>query len=183
VLAPFQKLPRCLIGIEACASAYHRSRELQTLGHPARPMPPAYVKPCVKRQKNDAADAEAICWWCRSRRASTRPRPLRSTVPRWNSPISVSIAPTRTSCCGRSFIDMYPFEAEDFIKKVIAMDWDRLIPGPPMATSGPDNMPDSQGLIDIVGGACSHLTNSPRFRPGDHVSGRPPPLSAQRAKP
>ena len=57
----FQKLPQCLIGIEACASSHHWSRELQALGHTVRLMPPAYVKPYVKRQKNDATDAEAIC--------------------------------------------------------------------------------------------------------------------------
>lgn len=61
VLAFFQRLPPCLVGIEACASAHHWSRELQALGHTVRLMPPAYVKPYVKRQKNDAADAEAIC--------------------------------------------------------------------------------------------------------------------------
>ena len=61
VLAFFQKLPPCLVGIEACASSHHWSRELKTLGHTVRLMPPAYVKPYVKRQKNDAADAEAIC--------------------------------------------------------------------------------------------------------------------------
>ncbi len=61
VLAFFQKLPPCLVGIEACASSHHWSRELQALGHIVRLMPPAYVKPYVKRQKNDAADAEAIC--------------------------------------------------------------------------------------------------------------------------
>jgi transposase len=61
VLALFQKLPPCLVGIEACASSHHWSRELQALGHTVRLMPPAYVKPYVKRQKNDAADAEAIC--------------------------------------------------------------------------------------------------------------------------
>lgn len=61
VLAFFQKLQPCLVGIEACASAHHWSRELQTLGHTVRLMPPAYVKPYVKRQKNDMADAEAIC--------------------------------------------------------------------------------------------------------------------------
>ena len=55
-LAFFQKLAPCLVGIEACAFSHHRSRELR-----ARLMPPAYVKPYVKRQKNDAADAEAIC--------------------------------------------------------------------------------------------------------------------------
>jgi transposase len=61
VLAFFQKLPRCLVGIEACASSHHWSRELKALGHTVRLMPPAYVKPYVKRHKNDAADAEAIC--------------------------------------------------------------------------------------------------------------------------
>jgi transposase len=61
VLAFFEKLPRCLVGIEACASAHHWSRELSALGHTVRLMPPAYVKPYVKRHKNDATDAEAIC--------------------------------------------------------------------------------------------------------------------------
>ena len=61
VLAFFQKVPPCLVGIEACASSHHWSRELQTLGHTVRLMPPAYVKPYVKRHKNDAVDAEAIC--------------------------------------------------------------------------------------------------------------------------
>ena len=61
VLAFFEKLPACLVGIEACASSHHWSRELKALGHTVRLMPPAYVKPYVKRQKNDAADAEAIC--------------------------------------------------------------------------------------------------------------------------
>src|SRR5262252_4270231 len=61
VLSFFQKLPPCLVGIEACASSHHWSRELQALGHTVRLMPPAYVRPYVKRQKNDAADAEAIC--------------------------------------------------------------------------------------------------------------------------
>ena len=61
VLTFFQKLPSCLVGIEACASSHYWSRELQALGHTVRLMPPAYVKPYIKRQKNDAADAEAIC--------------------------------------------------------------------------------------------------------------------------
>jgi transposase len=61
VLPFFQKLPPCLIGVEACASSHHWSRELRALGHTVRLMPAAYVKPYVKRQKNDAADAEAIC--------------------------------------------------------------------------------------------------------------------------
>jgi transposase len=61
VIAFFQKLPACLIGIEACASSHYWSRELQALGHSVRLMPPAYVRPYVKRQKNDMADAEAIC--------------------------------------------------------------------------------------------------------------------------
>jgi transposase len=61
VLAFFQKLPPCLVGIEACASSHHWSRELKALGHRVRLMPPAYVKPYVKRHKNDSVDAEAIC--------------------------------------------------------------------------------------------------------------------------
>jgi transposase len=61
VLPFFQKLPSCLVGIEACASSHYWSRELTALGHTVRLMPPAYVKPYVKRQKNDATDAEAIC--------------------------------------------------------------------------------------------------------------------------
>ena len=61
VLAFFQRLPPCLVGIEACASSHHWSRELQALGHTVRLMPPAYVKLYVKRQKNDSTDAEAIC--------------------------------------------------------------------------------------------------------------------------
>ena len=61
VLAFFEKVPPCLIGIEACATSHHWSRQLQALGHRVRLMPPTYVKPYVKRQKNDAADAEAIC--------------------------------------------------------------------------------------------------------------------------
>ena len=61
VLTFFEKLTPCLIGIEACASAHHWSRQLQALGHTVRLMPPAYVKPYVKRQKNDVTDAEAIC--------------------------------------------------------------------------------------------------------------------------
>jgi transposase len=61
VLAFFEKLPPGLVGIEACASAHHWPRQLQAFGHTVRLMLPAYVKPCVKRHKNDATDAEAIC--------------------------------------------------------------------------------------------------------------------------
>ena len=61
VLEVFARLPRCLVALEACGVAYHWARELVRMGHEVRLMPPAYVKPYVKRQKNDAADAEAIC--------------------------------------------------------------------------------------------------------------------------
>ena len=61
VLPFFKKLSRCLVGIEACATSHHWSRQLQALGHTIRLMPPAYVRPYLKRQKNDAADADAIC--------------------------------------------------------------------------------------------------------------------------
>jgi transposase len=55
VLSFFEKLPACLIGIKACASSHFWSRELTKLGHTVRLMPPAYVKPYVKGQKNDVA--------------------------------------------------------------------------------------------------------------------------------
>jgi transposase len=61
VLAFFAKLPPCLIGMEACATAHHWARELIRLGHTVKLMPPAYVKPYLRRGKNDAADAAAIC--------------------------------------------------------------------------------------------------------------------------
>ena len=61
VLAFFAKQTPSLVGMEACAAAHHWGRELSKLGHRVRLMPPRYVKPYVKRQKNDAADAEAIC--------------------------------------------------------------------------------------------------------------------------
>jgi transposase len=61
VLTFFQKLPPCLVGIEACAASHHWSRELLAIGHAVRLMPPAWVKSNVKRQKNHAADAEPIC--------------------------------------------------------------------------------------------------------------------------
>ena len=57
----FEKLPPCLVGIEACGTSHHWARELISLGHEVRLMPPAYVKAYVKRGKNDAVDAEAIC--------------------------------------------------------------------------------------------------------------------------
>jgi len=61
VLDVFAALPPCLVGIEACPTAHHWSRELQALGHTVRLMPPSYVKAYLKRSKNDANDAAAIC--------------------------------------------------------------------------------------------------------------------------
>lgn len=61
VLEFFEKLPRCLVGIEAYNTSHHWARTLIALGHEVRLMPAQYVKPYVKRGKNDAADAEAIC--------------------------------------------------------------------------------------------------------------------------
>lgn len=61
VLAFFAKLEPCLVGMEACGTSHYWARELTKLGHEVRLMPPAYVKPYVKRGKTDAADAEAIC--------------------------------------------------------------------------------------------------------------------------
>jgi transposase len=61
VLEYFGELPPCLVGIEACPSAHHWGRELQSLGHTVRFIPPSYVKAYLKRSKNDANDAAAIC--------------------------------------------------------------------------------------------------------------------------
>ena len=61
VLSFFGRLPRCVVGMEACATAHYWARELCALGHEVRLMPAQYVKAYVKRNKNDAADAEAIC--------------------------------------------------------------------------------------------------------------------------
>jgi transposase len=76
-LSFFAALPPCLVGMEACATAHHWARELTRLGHEVRLLPPSYVKPYVKRGKNDAADAEAVC------QAVTRPTmrfvPVKST--------------------------------------------------------------------------------------------------------
>ena len=57
----FEGLSPCLVGMEACATAHHWARTISALGHTVKMMPPAYVKPYVKRGKTDAADAEAIC--------------------------------------------------------------------------------------------------------------------------
>lgn len=61
VLPFFAQLPPCLIGLEACGSAHHWARQLKALGHSVKLMAPQFVKPYVKTNKNDAADAEAIC--------------------------------------------------------------------------------------------------------------------------
>ena len=61
VIEFFKKVPPCLIGMEACATAHHWARTLSSLGHTVRLMPASYVKAYVRRQKNDAADAAAIC--------------------------------------------------------------------------------------------------------------------------
>lgn len=79
VIGFFEALPPCLVGMEACATAHYWARELLRLGHDVRLMPPAYVKAYVRRQKNDAADAEAIA------EAVTRPSmrfvPVRDAEP------------------------------------------------------------------------------------------------------
>jgi transposase len=61
LLAFFAELPRCVVAMEACGGAHHWGREIGRLGHEVKLIAPAYVKPFVKRQKNDMADAEAIC--------------------------------------------------------------------------------------------------------------------------
>lgn len=61
VMAFFANLPACLIGMEACGSAHHWARKLRALGHTVRLIAPQFVKPYVKSNKNDVADAQAIC--------------------------------------------------------------------------------------------------------------------------
>lgn len=61
VLKLFNSLSPCLVGMEACASSHYWAREIGRLGHEVKMMPPAYVKPYLKRGKTDASDAEAIC--------------------------------------------------------------------------------------------------------------------------
>ncbi len=61
ILTFFAGLPACLVGMEACATAHFWAREITALGHEVKLMPPSYVKAYLRRQKNDAADAEAIC--------------------------------------------------------------------------------------------------------------------------
>ena len=81
VIPFFSKLPPCLIGIEACATSHHWARELVGLGHEVRLMPPAYVKPYVKRGKTDAGDAEAICEAVT--RPTSSPSSRSSSRPHW----------------------------------------------------------------------------------------------------
>ena len=78
VLEFFSKLRPCLVGMEACATAHHWARELKKLGHDARLMSPTYVKAYLKRGKNDAADAAAICEAVAVTRPSMRFVPIKS---------------------------------------------------------------------------------------------------------
>src|SRR5256886_1825737 len=98
VLPFFQRLPPCLVGIEACASSHHWSRELKALGHTVRLMPPAYVKPYVKRQTNDAADA-----WHRSNEASERLDAIPGVGPALATALVASVPDPKAFRSGRNF--------------------------------------------------------------------------------
>ena len=89
VLTFFAAQPPCTVAMEACGSAHHWAREIGRLGHVVRLIPPAYVKPFVKRQKNDAADAEAIC------EAAQRPT-MRFMVPKSEQAQAAAMGGVRT---------------------------------------------------------------------------------------
>jgi transposase len=90
LLSLFSQIGRCLIGIEACATAHHWARELASLGHQVKLIPASYVKTYVKRSKNDAADAEAIC------EAVTRPSIARSRCHRARDCVASSVCHAAT---------------------------------------------------------------------------------------
>jgi transposase len=96
VLPFFATVEPCRIGIEACATGHYWARELRALGHEVRLMAPSYVKPYVKRQKNDTADAEAICEAVsRPMGSAARPAPRvrnASRMTRWRLRQSARIA-------------------------------------------------------------------------------------------
>lgn len=85
--------PRCLVALEACGGAHYWGREISKLGHTVRLIPPSYVKPFVKRQKNDAADAEAIC------EASQRPSMRFDLPPFWWTRVTAYAAAASCSFC------------------------------------------------------------------------------------
>ena len=93
VLPFFKKQRPCLVGMEACATSHHWAREIEALGHQVRLMPPRYVKPYVKRNKNDMADAEAIC------EAVTRPTMRFVEIKTAGSAISPDAAPDPSPVC------------------------------------------------------------------------------------
>ena len=139
VLAFLRKLPPCLVGMQACATSHCWAREIAALGHEVRMMPARYVKAYVKRNKNDAADAEAIC------EAVTRPtmRFVAIKTPAEQSVLMLHrtrqlfvrqrtalINALRAHLAELGIVAGVGRNGLDKLLKVIADDWDERVPAP-----------------------------------------------------
>lgn len=134
VLDFFRELPKCVVAMEACGGAHYWAREIGRLGHDVRLIPPVYVKPFVKRQKNDACDAEAIC------EAAQRPTMRFVAVKSEAAQASVAILRTR---------DLLVRQRTQLINAARG----QLTEYGLVAAKGPANLPKLLALVDEIGSA------------------------------